>query len=168
MKNRLFALLTAVLMSNILNAQTAVNFTCKDCNDITHDLFTELDTGSIIVLCLVMPCGGCVAGSLTTYNVVESFKDAYPGKVFMYLCDDYADTNCASLTAWGNSNSLTNTIKFSDAKINMLDYGSTGMPKVVVLGNPEHKVYFNANNSVNPTDLQTAICFPIQLNRPPN
>jgi hypothetical protein len=157
MNFKLFASLTALLLTNMMNAQTAVNFNCRDCDDLTHDLFTELDTGSVIVLCWVMPCSGCVPTSLTTYNVVESFKEQSPRKVFMYLCDDFADTPCSSLKSWANSNALNNSIKFSNNSIKMSDYGGTGMPKVVVLGSSDHKVYYNANDVVNPTDLQTAI-----------
>ena len=36
---------------------------------------------------------------------------------------------------------------FSDAAVNMGDYGQPGMPKVVVLGGTDHKVYFNQNSS---------------------
>ena len=39
----------------------------------------------------------------------------------------------------------------------MLDYGTSGMPKVVVLGGATHTVFYNANNSVNSTSLSNAI-----------
>ena len=42
---------------------------------------------------------------------------------------------------------MGNTVKFSDAAIDMSDYGQPGMPKVVVLGGTEHKVYFNQNSA---------------------
>jgi hypothetical protein len=44
----------------------------------------------------------------------------------------------------------------------MSDYGSAGMPKVVVVGNYDHHVYYNANNSVNATALSTAITTALQ------
>ena len=39
----------------------------------------------------------------------------------------------------------------------MADYGSIGMPKIVVLGGIYHTVFYNANNTVNTTALQNAI-----------
>jgi hypothetical protein len=147
----------AILFMSIGFTQTATNFSCNDCNGVNHDLFTELDGGKVIVICWVMPCGSCVVPSLTTHNVVKSFADTHPGKVFMYLVDDYANTNCTSLNSWANNNNITSATLFSNSAINMLDYGSEGMPKIVVVGDEDHTVFYNANNSVNATALQAAI-----------
>ena len=47
---------------------------------------------------------------------------------------------------------------FSDSVINMSDYGSSGMPKVVVLGGTDYNVYYNQNdNKINFTGVQVAI-----------
>lgn len=75
----------------------------------------------------------------------------------MYLCDDYANTVCSSLNSWANAYGLTNTIRFSNASIDMMSYGSTGMPKVVVVGGANHTVFYNADNTISATDLQNAI-----------
>lgn len=77
----------------------------------------------------------------------------------MYVADDYANTNCVSLTSWVTSNGITATT-FSNSAIDMTDYGSAGMPKIVVLGGgTAHTVFFNQNNSAagNATALQSAI-----------
>jgi hypothetical protein len=153
----LIVLLLIFSALNISNAQLATDFNCKDCGGTNHELFTELDAGKIVVLCWVMPCSSCLGPSLTTYNVVESYKTTYPDKVFMYLCDDYANTVCTSLNSWATGNNMANSIRFSNTAIKMSDYGTAGMPKIVVLGSTAHKVYYNINNSVNITDLQNAI-----------
>lgn len=75
----------------------------------------------------------------------------------MYLVDDYANTNCSSLNSWANGYNISDVTLFSNAAINMEDYGSTGMPKIVVVADVNHHVFYNANNSVNSTQLQTAI-----------
>lgn len=156
MKKILFAFILVAFSVRGM-AQTAVNFNANDCSGVNHDLFTELDAGKIIVLCWVMPCGACVGPSITTYNIVQSYATSHPNKVFFYLIDDYANTNCTSLASWATSNNLTNSTKFSNSAINMMDYGSTGMPKIVVVGGTNHQVFYNANNSVNATALQNAI-----------
>jgi hypothetical protein len=138
-------------------AQTATNFSCNDCAGNSHDFFSELDAGKVIVLCWVMPCGSCTGPALTTNNVVQSYQSSYPNTVYMYLIDDYANTSCASLNSWKNSVGITNATTFSNASINMLDYGSGGMPKIVVVGGGSHTVFYNVNNTVNATNLQNAI-----------
>jgi hypothetical protein len=148
----IFAAITVVAVS-----QTATNFTANDCAGTSHDLFTELNAGKVIVLVWVMPCGACTGASLTTYNVVQSYAAGNPNKVFMYVCDDYGNTNCTSLDTWANSTGLPNALRFSNSAINMADYGSTGMPKIVVIGGPNHTVFYNSNNTVNATALQSAI-----------
>ena len=124
---------------------------------MSHDLFTELDAGKVVVICWVMPCGACVGPSLTTHNVVQSFATSHPGKVIMYMADDFANTNCNSLINWATNNGITNATYFSNNAIDMFDYGAPGMPKVVVVGDVNHAVFFNANDVVNGNALQTAI-----------
>lgn len=154
-KSLLSALCLAATLAS--HAQTATDFTCSDCAGNTHNLFTELDAGHVVVIAWVMPCGACIGPALTTYNVVQSYQTTHPDGVRMYLCDDYANTNCNAINSWKNAQGLTNTTTFSNANISMADYGGPGMPKVVVLGGPGHTVFYNANNMVNAAALQNGI-----------
>lgn len=140
-----------------LYSQTATNWTCKDCSGVEHTLFDVLDSGKVVVIDWVMPCGPCAGPTITTHNVVQSYQDTHPGKVIMYVADDFADTPCISLASWLTGIGVTNVTAFSNAAINMNDYGSIGMPKVVVIGGPEYKVFYNANNSENHVLMQSAI-----------
>lgn len=159
MKHFYFLIISIIIGINCFS-QTVTNFTCNDCSGGSHDLFTELDAGKVVVLCWVMPCSACIPASKTTFNVVTSYQTAYPDRVLFYLIDDYGDTPCSSIDSWGNTNhiiSATYSFRFSNPAINMADYGSTGMPKIVVLGGTSHTIFYNVNNTVNSTDLQTAI-----------
>jgi hypothetical protein len=160
MKKQLLSLLL-VASSTIIMAQTnATNFTCNDCSGVSHELFKVLDSGKIVVLVWVMPCGACTGGAITAYNIVKSYQANNPNKVYFYLVDDYANTNCQSLGSWGASNGLdvsSYSYRFSNAAIKMTNYGSAGMPKCIVLAGTDHKVMYNVNNSVSSTDLQKAI-----------
>lgn len=156
----LITLLAVVLFSTISPAQTATNFTCNDCAGASHDLFTELDAGKVIVLAWVMPCGACAGPATTAYNTVQGFQSSHPNRVFLYLVDDYANTTCSALNSWANGLGILQnswSLRFSNPAIDMLDYGSTGMPKIVVVGGTGHNVYYNTNNTVNQTNLQNAI-----------
>ncbi|MDQ3049834.1 MAG: T9SS type A sorting domain-containing protein [Bacteroidota bacterium] len=149
-----------VVSVTISEAQTATNFTCNDCSGVSHDLFTELDAGKVIVLAWVMPCSACSGPALTAYNAVDGYQASNPGRVFFYLADDYANTSCLSLNGWANTMSIPQnaySLRFSNAAIDMTDYGTSGMPKIVVIGGSSHTVFYNANNSVNAAAIQNAI-----------
>lgn len=145
-------------------ATTATNFTATDCNGNSHTLFTDLDNGKVVVLEWVMPCGACVAATATTWNIVKTYD---PAKVQMYLMDDLGDNDCASLTTFASAQGInTSASNFAILKnvngqvIKEDDYGGTGMPHVVVLGNSTaHKIIFNGQNSAanNSTAIQNAI-----------
>ena len=134
MKKQLLTLILLAITS-LGMAQTATDFTANDCNGNSHNLFTELNSGKVIVLCWVMPCASCTGPTLTTYNVVQSYQASNPNKVVMQQ-------------SW--------SLRFSNTAINMSHYGSPGMPKIVVIG-PNHTVFYNSNNTVNATNLQNAI-----------
>jgi hypothetical protein len=152
-------LLAILLQFTILSgfAQTATNFTAKDCEGNMHDLYTELDSGKVVVLNWVMPCGACVPASLTTFNVVQSYQETNPNKVLYYLVDDLANTSCPSLLSWAKSNHITPLAYFSDSSINMLDYGTQSMPKMAVIGGGSHHVFLVADAVIEPAELQDAI-----------
>lgn len=137
-------------------SQNATNFNVPDCLGVNYELYENLDAGKIVVIGWTMPCNPCILPLLTTYNVVQSYQNSYPGVVEMLLADDYANTPCNIIQVWANTNGLTNTRRFSDPAIHMMDYGSNGMPKVVVIG-ADHQVYYNANNQVDHNKLIAAI-----------
>lgn len=152
-------LLTIILFLAFLGveAQTAVNFKVNDCNNQTVGLFEQLDSGKVIVLCWVMPCGSCVLPSTSAFNVANSFQTSHPGRVEFWVADDYANTSCSDIGFWCSSYSIVPARSFSNNAIKMSHYGSDGMPKVVVIGGLARKVYYNQNNTVNTTNLQSAI-----------
>lgn len=145
MKKFLFLLSSLFLSASIL-AQTATDFTTEDCNGVTHNLFEELDAGNVVVIAWVMPCGPCIAPTTTAYaSILNNFSEE---NINFYVVDDYANTSCSSLSSWAQSNGMQDVTTFSDASISMSDYGTNGMPKIVILGGgSEHKVYFNENSS---------------------
>lgn len=154
----LILIVTAFSFYNASYSQTtATDFTANDCVGNSHNLFSELDAGKIIVIAWVMPCGSCAGPSLAAYNAAQSYASSNPNTVFFYLVDDYANTSCSTLTSWGNTNSMPNAIKFSNSTISMNDYGTAGMPKIVVLGGTDHSVAYNLNSGVTTSGVQAAI-----------
>ena len=156
MMKKYFVLISLCISSLVSQAQTATDFTATDCNGNSFNLFSELDAGKIVVITWTMPCGACVAGALTAYNIAQSYEATYPGKVKMLLVDDFGNTPCSAINAWGISNGITRAAKFSDESIRMNDYGIAGMPKTIAIA-PDHSVIFNENNGVNPDSLIATI-----------
>lgn len=159
MKKTLLIILTILTTLGFGYAQTtATDFTTNDCNGISHNLFDELDNGNVVVIAWVMPCGPCATYTLPAYSAVQTFATSNPGQVSFYLVDDFANTNCPTLTGWGNSNNMPLNTTFSSSDITMSDYGTNGMPKVVVLGGSSHTIYLNENdNKINFAGVQGAI-----------
>lgn len=149
------ALLSAVTV--VAQAQTAINFNCNDCAGTPHDLFAELDAGKVVVLAWVMSCAPCVGPSLTMRNIVQSYQASDPGRVIMYLCDDYGNTSCSALNGWMNANGLSGLTSFSNPAINMTDYGGPDMPMFAVVGGPDHVVFFREDGTVDVPAVQDAI-----------
>jgi hypothetical protein len=156
MKTRILSILLLMFVSGAYS-QTASNFTVKDCAGKMHDLYSELDSGKVVVINWVMPCGACVPASLTTFSVVQDYQLTNPDKVRYYLVDDLANTSCSSLNSWAAINHINPPASFSDAAIDMLDYGTQAMPKVVVLAGGNHHVFMVADAVLEAADLQASI-----------
>lgn len=160
MKNQLLSVLFVAFTAMIMAQTNATNFTANDCSGVSHELFKDLDSGKVIVMVWVMPCGACTGPAISAYNIVKSYQANNPGKVRYYMVDDYANTNCASLDSWCNSNGIEKnafSLRFVNSAIKMTHYGSNGMPKIVVLAGADHKVLYNVNNTINTKDFQKAI-----------
>ena len=158
MKKPFWVFLTMLFFIGQGFAQTnATNFKVKDCNNVEHDLFQELDSGKVIVITWVMPCGVCIKPTATASTAVSTFKDSLPGRVKFYVADDYANTNCSSLSGWMSSFSISFDAIFSNSNVKMSDYGIDGMPKTIVLGGKDHKVILNTNGEVTHEGMKAAI-----------
>ncbi len=148
MKKYILKSLLVLFVANISFAQTtATDFITNDCNGITHNLFDSLDAGNVIVICWVMPCSPCATYAGYASDAVQSFATSHPGRVKYYLADDYANNTCSYLSGWASNYNIATDAFFSTTDLDMLDYGTVGMPKVVVLGKNTHTIYYNENDN---------------------
>jgi len=157
---KLLLFCSALFIGTSLSAQTtATDFNAMDCSSAIHNLFPELNSNKVIVMCWVMPCTACITGASNSASAVQSFASSNPGQVKFYLVDDAGNTSCSTLSSWASSNSITADAKFGNSGnvIKMTDYGTSGMPKIVVLGGPSHTVYYNVNGSGSVSAIQSAI-----------
>ncbi|MBT7490255.1 MAG: T9SS type A sorting domain-containing protein [Bacteroidetes bacterium] len=150
MRKSIILILSILYAVSIFSQEYATDFTVDDCDGISHNLFSELDEGKVIVITWVMPCFSCIGPAMGAYTGAMSFENSHPGQVLYYMCDDYANNSCSSISSWAGSNNMGEAdAYFSHSDINMSDYGSAGMPKTIVVGCIEHKVYYNMNYSAN-------------------
>ncbi len=158
MKKTLLSLCIAIT-ANVGFSQTAVDFTVNDCASNSHHLFAELDAGTVVVITWVMPCIACIPVASTAATTAQGYSSSYPGRVKFYLVDDYADDLCVDLVSWASTNSISPNSTFSNAAINMADYGGPGgeMQKTIVLGGSTHTVFYNVNGAITTGPLQTGI-----------
>lgn len=132
---------------NSASAQTtATDFTLPDCTGTNYHLFGELDAGKVVVAVFVMPCVGCISPAVGVQSIVEGYASTHPGKVEMFLIDDDGLTTCTELMSWRNSNGIHLMPTFSNPAVIQDQYGTPGMPKMVVLGGTDHKIWGNQNN----------------------
>ncbi len=154
MKNRLLILLLILLKGITTFSQTtATDFTATDCNGNSHNLFTELNAGKIIVLVWVMPCGACISDAKAGYDAAQTFASTNPGRVIYWLVDDFGNSTCTTISSWANTNGIpsANITVFGNAgnKIDEANFGGSGMPHVVVAGGMNHKIYLNKKSGSN-------------------
>lgn len=148
---KLLLILAASCSVFAVQAQTATDFTATDCDGNSHNLYTELASGKVVVLTWVMPCASCVNGGNAAEDAVQSFAVTNPGRVSYWMIDDFGDTPCPSLKSWANSNGITTPVFFGNTgnAIDENDFGGSGMPHVVVISSDKTILYNKKNGATN-------------------
>jgi hypothetical protein len=158
MTTRIIASALVVFLSlTSLQAQTAAPFKTKDCSGKMHDLFAELDSGFVVVIDWVMPCGSCSNPTKIANMLVQRSLQTNPEKIRFYVADDYSNTSCTDLQTYLNGLGVSGVTTFSDTAVKMGPYGQAGMPKIVVLAGYQHQVLYNKNNGIDSIAFKTAL-----------
>ncbi|MCK6695645.1 MAG: T9SS type A sorting domain-containing protein [Thermoanaerobaculia bacterium] len=123
---------------------TAANFIKTDCAGIHHNLFSELDSGYVVLLDFVMfDCSPCVTATNGLKTIHAQFEASHPGKVRFYSMGFLNYMSCPQMNNWKTEFGYTHTM-FSGESSQVEYYGGMGMPTIVVLGGlSAHKVYYN-------------------------
>jgi hypothetical protein len=141
MKHALLSLLCAASLT--AQAQTtAVDFNADDCDGNSHQLFSELEAGDVVILELVMMgCQPCVtAAQSLTANVLPNVSE--PSRVKLYSIGFSNSVTCAQMNNWKSTNGFTHTV-FAGMSNLTTYYGGMGMPTIVVVGGSGHTVYYS-------------------------
>ena len=139
----LFHLLILVVLQS--GAQEyAIDFTRTDCKGVEHQLFSELDSGKVIILDFVMlGCSPCFWATRDLDTIVKAFESTHPGRVKIYSFS-YEDTHtCEQMFDWRTAGGFTDVTLFTQGAEMVGYYGGMGMPSIVVTGSSLHKVFYN-------------------------
>lgn len=135
-------MIALMFTSVISKAQTtAMDFTKVDCNGQSHQLFSELDSGQVVVMEFIMTCNSCIAAGHAIEAMVTDLQAEYPGRVKWYQIAYTNSYTCATMTGWKNTNGFNSAIFDQGASL-VAYYGGFGMPTIAVAAGSGHDVLF--------------------------
>ncbi|KAB2914467.1 MAG: T9SS type A sorting domain-containing protein [Bacteroidetes bacterium] len=140
-------LLTTVAILGVITTQaqkdTAMNFTKTDCDGISHTLFSELDSGNVVILeyAMLPSCQSCITANHAMEPMVDAYKISHPGKVRSYAIGFNNTYTCPTMQSWKTSNNIK-SVAFTNGASEVAYYGGFGMPTIIVVGGSQHKVYY--------------------------
>lgn len=136
-----FALMFTFVISKAQQT-TAMDFTMNDCNGNMHQLFTELDSGEVVILEFFMNCSSCIVAGQKITPMYNDLAAAFPGKVHFWA---FAYNNTMTCTSAGNviNNNGINAVPFDSGAAQVAYYGGFGMPTIAVVAGNQHSVLFS-------------------------
>lgn len=147
MKNLSTLILLFALLFNsyISESQTnAMDFTQDECGGGSHNLFSELDAGHVVIMEFIMlNCAPCIVGTNALESITAPYESSHPGRVRIYSFGFLDSYTCEQILAWKSNNSFTHPV-FNNGEEQVSYYGGMGMPTIVVTGTNEHKVFFKS------------------------
>jgi hypothetical protein len=152
----LFAL---ILACTVANAQTtAMDFTKKDCNGKMHHLFSELDSGNVIIMEFFHTCASCIDAPNGLKPMYQKLVAKYGNKVRFYgtASEDDASRDCSYAIKWITNNGFASMIvPFDSGAVQTAYYGGQGMPTLAIAAGRKHKLLYlvnGSNGSFTPSD----------------
>jgi hypothetical protein len=140
---KIYLISIALVFATIISkAQTtAMDFNRADCSGQMHHLFSELDSGNLVIMEFIMTCNSCIAAGNAIEAMIADLQTEYPGKIRWY---QFAYTNtytCATMTGFKNTNGFTSAV-FDQGAAMVAYYGGFGMPTIAVAAGAGHDVLF--------------------------
>jgi len=152
MKKSFYLMIALMFASVISKAQTtAMDFTKVDCEGRSHHLFSELDSGQVVIMEFVMTCNSCIAAGHAIEAMVMDLQAEFPGRVKWYQIAYTNSYTCATMSGFKNTNGFNSAI-FDQGAALVAYYGGFGMPTVAVAAGSGHDVLFtNVGFSISDT-----------------
>lgn len=144
--NKTGTLLTALFFTfNLAKGQTtAMDFTMTDCNGNMHNLYSELDSGNVVIMeFFMLSCSPCIDAGDALEPMFNKLKSTCSNKIKFYHIGYTNSYTCTQITNWVNNNGYT-SVPFDSGGVQTAYYGGMGMPTVAIAGGSSHKVLYSA------------------------
>lgn len=151
----------AIFLFTIINYKaqptTAMDFTKADCNGQMHHLFSELDSGNVVIMEFFHTCGACIDAANDMKPMIQNLVAKYGNKVHFYVAPEDDEDSCVNVINWVGSNGFSSiAVPFDSGGAQSSYYGQGGMPTIAVAaGNTHQLLYLASSNTANgfmPTD----------------
>ncbi len=140
MKKLFYSIMAFILIASVSKAQTtAMDFTKNDCDGVSHHLFSELDSGNVVIMEFIMTCSSCIAAGHAIETMMTDLEVQYPGKVRLYQIAYTNSYTCATMQGFKNTNNFSSTVFDQGASL-VAYYGGFGMPTVAIAAGTNHDV----------------------------
>jgi len=164
---RIILVLIGFLCSISASAQITIaeDWSQSDCAGTEHNLYNTLDTGSVVVMEIVMldGCMPCINTAHLIGPVIDAYNALYENRI-QYYTFGYNDTySCEALIEWKTTNEITCNAQFVEGADIASYYGGMGMPTIVVIGRNIHHVYFNEFGFVPSDTIEFALAIEYAL-----
>lgn len=137
----LFIVLICIYNSN--SQTTATDFTMNDCNGQMHHLFSELDSGNVVILeFFMLSCTPCITAGQKLEALHQTLTTQYGSSKVRYYHFGYSNSyTCTQITNWVSTNGFS-SVPFDSGAAQVAYYGGMGMPTVAVVAGSAHSVLF--------------------------
>ena len=139
----------AVSMLGSVHAQTvAQNWTKSDCDGNSHTLFTELDSGCIVIMDFAMThCIPCKIATIALTQLDSKYSASHPEKLRHYAMGYINSYTCDDMAQWKLDGNFTIPTMIKCAA-DVQNYGGMGMPTIVIVGGKDHKILYKRQGFV--------------------
>jgi hypothetical protein len=152
----LFFLLIGGINQNMKAQTTAYDFTMNDCNGTMHHLFSELDSGNVVVMeFFMLSCSPCIVAGHALDGMIVPLKNKYGQKVRFYQIGFTNSYTCTQIQSWVSTNGFATSVSFDSGAVQVAYYGGMGMPTIAVVGGKNHDVLFTSLDFKPTTDTAT-------------
>lgn len=153
----LFLALALSFTASLSFAQTAVDFTKKDCAGTSHHLFSEANNDTIVFLEFVMTCSTCANVGHKIEATIARLQAEYPTKSFRFYQLAYTNSySCGTMSNWQGANNFSCPAFDSGATL-VAQYGGFGMPTVAIVGGANHNLCYNSLGYIDTAAAGTAV-----------
>jgi thiol-disulfide isomerase/thioredoxin len=148
-----------ITFSSYAQQTTAYDFNMNDCNGQMHHLFSELDSGNVVILeFFMLSCSPCIDAGQKLEVMYQNLKSSYGNKIRYYHFGYTNSYNCTQITNWVNNYGFS-SVPFDSGAVQVAYYGGMGMPTIAVVAGSAHDVLFSKMgfNTSDTTDIADEI-----------